>query len=252
MMNGGGGMVAAGAGGAGGSGGGGGGDRDRGKGIVFGNGYGSARGRAKGRARNAPARTPSQVERENNRRRERRRRLVSSRIYTALRAEGNYTLPRNCDNNEVLKAVCREAGWVVEPDGTTYRRGSRPPRGVLGGFGATAPAGGQASSSTTASAPVTPQNASPPQLTLARWAAEDNAAAAAAAAAAANLQPRWAAGAGPSPYAPQAQQQPLTMPPSPVGGGSGAVDPVSREDYTDEDGLELTLGNSKTRADRRG
>ncbi|RCV19436.1 hypothetical protein SETIT_3G384300v2 [Setaria italica] len=118
-MIGGGGMVAAGAGDAGGSGGR---DHDKGKGIVLGYRYGSARSRAKGRARNLSARTPSQVERENNRRRERRRRLVSSRIYTALRAEGNYTLPRNCNNNEVLKAVCREAGWVVEPDGTTYRR----------------------------------------------------------------------------------------------------------------------------------
>jgi hypothetical protein len=27
---------------------------------------------------------------------------------------------------------------------------------------------------------------------------------------------------------------------------------VIRGDFTDEDGLELTLGNSKTRADRRG
>jgi hypothetical protein len=118
-------VAAAGAGGAGGSGGGD--DRDKGKGIVFGHGYGYGYGRggvrAKGKARRkAPARTPSNVERENNRCRERRRRLVSSRIYSALRSQGNYTLPKHCDNNEVLKAVCREAGWVVEPDGTTYRR----------------------------------------------------------------------------------------------------------------------------------
>ncbi|RCV19438.1 hypothetical protein SETIT_3G384500v2 [Setaria italica] len=107
-MNGGGGMVAVRMGGAGGSNGSGGGDHDKGKGIVFGNEYGSARGRAKGRARNAP------VERENNHHRECHRRLVPSRIYTVLRAKGNYTLPKNCNNNEVLKAVCREAGWVID------------------------------------------------------------------------------------------------------------------------------------------
>ena len=26
-----------------------------------------------------------------------------------------------CDNNELLKAMAVEAGWVVEKDGTTYR-----------------------------------------------------------------------------------------------------------------------------------
>jgi len=35
---------------------------------------------------------------------------------------GNYELPKHCDNNEVLKALCNEAGWIVEPDGTTYRK----------------------------------------------------------------------------------------------------------------------------------
>lgn len=28
---------------------------------------------------------------------------------------------QHCDNNEVLKALCAEAGWTVEPDGTTYK-----------------------------------------------------------------------------------------------------------------------------------
>jgi hypothetical protein len=39
-----------------------------------------------------------------------------------LRMYGNYKLPKHCDNNEVLKALCNEAGWTVEPDGTTYRK----------------------------------------------------------------------------------------------------------------------------------
>lgn len=70
----------------------------------------------------ATRRKPSWRERENNRRRERRRRAVAAKIYTGLRAQGNYNLPKHCDNNEVLKALCSEAGWVVEEDGTTYRK----------------------------------------------------------------------------------------------------------------------------------
>ncbi|XP_062188256.1 protein BZR1 homolog 1 [Phragmites australis] len=72
-------------------------------------------------------RTPTWKERENNKRRERRRRAIAAKVFTGLRALGNYKLPKHCDNNEVLKALCREAGWVVEDDGTTYRRGCRPP-----------------------------------------------------------------------------------------------------------------------------
>lgn len=67
-------------------------------------------------------RKPSWRERENNRRRERRRRAVAAKIYSGLRAQGNYNLPKHCDNNEVLRALCTEAGWVVEEDGTTYRK----------------------------------------------------------------------------------------------------------------------------------
>jgi hypothetical protein len=65
---------------------------------------------------------PTWRERENNRRRERRRRAIAAKIYAGLRAYGNYNLPKHCDNNEVLKALCNEAGWTVEPDGTTYRK----------------------------------------------------------------------------------------------------------------------------------
>ncbi|KAF0927111.1 hypothetical protein E2562_029868 [Oryza meyeriana var. granulata] len=45
---------------------------------------------------------------------------IAANIFTELRAFGNYNLPKHCDNNEVLKALCREAGWVVKDDGTTY------------------------------------------------------------------------------------------------------------------------------------
>ncbi|KAL3630322.1 hypothetical protein CASFOL_023306 [Castilleja foliolosa] len=72
-------------------------------------------------------RLPTWKERENNKRRERRRRAIAAKIYTGLRAQGNYKLPKHCDNNEVLKALCNEAGWVVEEDGTTYRKGCKPP-----------------------------------------------------------------------------------------------------------------------------
>ncbi|KAK7383060.1 hypothetical protein VNO78_28726 [Psophocarpus tetragonolobus] len=72
-------------------------------------------------------RKPSWRERENNRRRERKRRAIAAKIYSGLRAQGNYNLPKHCDNNEVLKALCAEAGWYVEEDGTTYRKGCKPP-----------------------------------------------------------------------------------------------------------------------------
>lgn len=59
-------------------------------------------------------------ERENNRRRERRRRAIAAKIYGGLRAQANFNIQKHCDNNEVLKALCAQAGWIVEPDGTTY------------------------------------------------------------------------------------------------------------------------------------
>ncbi|KAL7101771.1 hypothetical protein ACP275_08G075600 [Erythranthe tilingii] len=72
-------------------------------------------------------RLPTWKERENNKKRERRRRAIAAKIYAGLRSQGNYKLPKHCDNNEVLKALCSEAGWVVEDDGTTYRKGCKPP-----------------------------------------------------------------------------------------------------------------------------
>ncbi|KAJ6724572.1 BES1/BZR1-like protein 3-RELATED [Salix viminalis] len=71
---------------------------------------------------NPGTRLPTWKERENNKRRERRRRAIAAKIFSGLRMYGNYKLPKHCDNNEVLKALCNEAGWTVEPDGTTYRK----------------------------------------------------------------------------------------------------------------------------------
>lgn len=84
-------------------------------------------GRASEMATEGSRRKPSWRERENNRRRERKRRAIAAKIFAGLRSQGNYNLPKHCDNNEVLKALCAEAGWVVLPDGTTYRKGMKPP-----------------------------------------------------------------------------------------------------------------------------
>ncbi|CAK9230837.1 unnamed protein product, partial [Sphagnum troendelagicum] len=71
-------------------------------------------------------RLPTWKERENNKRRERRRRAIAAKIFAGLRSYGNYKLPKHCDNNEVLKALCAEAGWIVDEEGNTYRKGSKP------------------------------------------------------------------------------------------------------------------------------
>ncbi|XP_076935984.1 protein BZR1 homolog 1-like [Bidens hawaiensis] len=76
-------------------------------------------------------RKPSWREKENNRRRERKRRAIAANIFNGLRTQGNYHQPKHCDNNEVLKALCREAGWIVLPDGTTFRKGCKPPPSVI-------------------------------------------------------------------------------------------------------------------------
>ncbi|KAJ3701041.1 hypothetical protein LUZ61_004746 [Rhynchospora tenuis] len=67
-------------------------------------------------------RRPSEWEREKNRKREQRRRMVATKIFAGLRAHGNYSLPKNADQNDILKALCEEAGWHVEDDGTIYRK----------------------------------------------------------------------------------------------------------------------------------
>jgi hypothetical protein len=49
-------------------------------------------------------------------------RSAVTKIFAGLRPRGGYKLPKHYDNNEVPKALCNKVGWVVEPDGTTYRK----------------------------------------------------------------------------------------------------------------------------------
>ncbi|KAL7136115.1 hypothetical protein ABFS83_10G007900 [Erythranthe nasuta] len=67
-------------------------------------------------------RFPSDKERLNNKQRESRRRSVAHKIFSGLRAHGNYLLPKHADSNDVLKALCNEAGWHVDEDGTVSRK----------------------------------------------------------------------------------------------------------------------------------
>ncbi|KAL2484896.1 Protein BRASSINAZOLE-RESISTANT 1 [Abeliophyllum distichum] len=67
-------------------------------------------------------RYPSERERQNNKQRERRRRSVARKIFAGIRDHGNYHLPKHADTNDLLKALCKEAGWHVEEDGTIYRK----------------------------------------------------------------------------------------------------------------------------------
>ncbi|XP_050233704.1 beta-amylase 8 [Mercurialis annua] len=61
-------------------------------------------------------------EKERTKLRERHRRAITSRMLAGLRQYGNFPLPARADMNDVLAALAREAGWTVEPDGTTYRQ----------------------------------------------------------------------------------------------------------------------------------
>lgn len=69
-------------------------------------------------------------EKERTKLRERHRRAITSRMLAGLRQYGNFPLPARADMNDVLAALAREAGWTVEPDGTTYRQ-SPPPHQMV-------------------------------------------------------------------------------------------------------------------------
>lgn len=43
-------------------------------------------------------------------------------MLSGLRQHGNFPLPARADMNDVLAALAREAGWIVDADGTTYRK----------------------------------------------------------------------------------------------------------------------------------
>lgn len=63
----------------------------------------------------------SASEKEKTKLRERQRRAITTKIFAGLRKYGGYNLPPRADINDVLKSLAAEAGWTVEPDGTTYR-----------------------------------------------------------------------------------------------------------------------------------
>lgn len=72
------------------------------------------------------AKREREKEKERTKLRERHRRAITSRILAGLRQYGNFPLPARADMNDVLAALAREAGWVVEADGTTYRQSAPP------------------------------------------------------------------------------------------------------------------------------
>ncbi|KAH0985298.1 hypothetical protein GBA52_012475 [Prunus armeniaca] len=63
----------------------------------------------------------SESEKEKTKMRERQRRAITTKIFHGLRKHGGYRLSSRADINEVLRHLASEAGWLVEPDGTTYR-----------------------------------------------------------------------------------------------------------------------------------
>ncbi|XP_059638454.1 BES1/BZR1 homolog protein 3-like [Cornus florida] len=65
--------------------------------------------------------TRSAADKERTKMRERRRRSITTNILHGLRKHGGYRLSPRADINQVLRELAKEAGWVVDPDGTTYR-----------------------------------------------------------------------------------------------------------------------------------
>ncbi|CAK7324433.1 unnamed protein product [Dovyalis caffra] len=63
----------------------------------------------------------SESDKERTKLRERERRAITTKIFHGLRKYGGYQLSPRSDINQVLRELAKEAGWVVERDGTTYR-----------------------------------------------------------------------------------------------------------------------------------
>ncbi|CAI0545580.1 unnamed protein product [Linum tenue] len=63
----------------------------------------------------------SESDKEKTKLRERQRRGITTKIFHGLRRYGGYHLSPRADINEVLRELAKEAGWIIEPDGTTYR-----------------------------------------------------------------------------------------------------------------------------------
>ncbi|KAM3328882.1 hypothetical protein ACQJBY_026153 [Aegilops geniculata] len=93
----------------------------------------TVRRQARGGAVKTSLRHPTPRERENNRQRERRRRQVATRIYAGLRANAGYALPKHADQNDVLRALCAEAGYLVDDEGNVTRCHERSSGAGTGG-----------------------------------------------------------------------------------------------------------------------
>lgn len=65
-------------------------------------------------------------DKEKTKMRERQRRSITTNIFHGLRKHGGYPLSPRADINEVLRHLASEAGWIVDPDGTTYRHSPTP------------------------------------------------------------------------------------------------------------------------------
>ncbi|TQD70057.1 hypothetical protein C1H46_044411 [Malus baccata] len=68
----------------------------------------------------------SESEKEKTKIRERQRRAITTKIFHGLRKHRGYRLFPRGDINEVLRHLTTEAGWLVEPDDTTYRPQNAP------------------------------------------------------------------------------------------------------------------------------
>ena len=69
----------------------------------------------------------SETEKHKTKMRERQRRAITTNIFLGLRKQGGYRLSPRADINQVLRHLANEAGWIVDPDGTTYRSSASVP-----------------------------------------------------------------------------------------------------------------------------
>lgn len=89
----------------------------------------SGRGGGGGGGSGGGEKVRSLSDKEKTKMRERQRRSITTNIFHGLRKHGGYPLSPRADINEVLRHLASEAGWIVDPDGTTYRHSPTPSSG---------------------------------------------------------------------------------------------------------------------------
>ncbi|KAL0011832.1 hypothetical protein SO802_006940 [Lithocarpus litseifolius] len=82
---------------------------------------GTHQGRTMKRSNGGSSVGRTESEKEKTKMRERNRRAITTKIFQGLRKHGGYCLSPRADINELLRHLASEAGWVVLPDGTTFR-----------------------------------------------------------------------------------------------------------------------------------